>query len=77
MYLTRQNYHYLSHSKRWEVDWKTCAQASTCVQVDDTIHEGRMSLKGAVQLLQELHLNLNRTSKFAHDPARPWEESSG
>ena len=54
MYLTRQNYHYLSHTKRWGVDWKTCAQASNYAHVDDTILKGRMSLKVTVQLLQTL-----------------------
>ena len=48
MYPTRQNYHYLSNTKRCGVDWKTCAQASNCVQVDETILKGHVSLKGAV-----------------------------
>ena len=52
MYLTCQNYHYLSHTKRWGVDWETLPQASNCAQVDDTPLKGRMSLKCAVQLLQ-------------------------
>ena len=55
MYLTRKNYHYLSHTKRCGVEWKTCTQTSNHAQVDDTMLKGRMSLKGALQLLQNIH----------------------